>query len=53
MSHPERLSHEFIDTFPQRLEADTLYISLAYDTTVHLCACGCAEQVVLPLDPTA
>lgn len=48
-----RLTHRFITTFPDVLEPDVLYISLDYDTTAHLCPCGCDNQVRLPLHPTA
>lgn len=40
---------EFI---PNDLDANTLYISIDYTTVIHLCCCGCGEQVVTPLSPT-
>lgn len=46
------LSHRFETSFPDRLEPGILYISLKYDTTAHLCACGCGNPVLLPLHPT-
>lgn len=49
----DRLTHEFVKSFPAPLEPDVLYISLDYDTTAHLCACGCGHRVILPLHPTA
>lgn len=33
------------------LEPDKLYISLDCKVVIHLCACGCGEKVVLPIDP--
>lgn len=33
-----------------RMETGVLYISEKYETAIHLCACGCGEQVVTPLD---
>lgn len=48
-----RLAHRIIATFPEVLEPNVLYISLDYGTTLHLCACGCSNQVLLPLHPTA
>lgn len=48
-----RLSHRFVVSVPDNLEAEVLYVSLEYDTTNLLCACGCGNQVVLPLHPTA
>lgn len=47
------LQHEFIDEAPDQLAAGTLYVSMPYRTTLHLCCCGCSNQVVLPLRPTA
>lgn len=48
-----RLSHRFVVSVPDELEPGILYVSIKYDTTIHLCACGCRNQVVLPLHPTA
>ena len=50
---PNRLAHQFVTSFPAVLEAGVLYVSIEYDTSSHLCACGCLNQVVLPLHPTA
>ena len=36
---------------PERLEEKTLYISIKYATTLHLCPCGCGNKVVAPLSP--
>jgi hypothetical protein len=47
------LTHRFLKSVPERLEPGVLYVSIEYDTTIHLCACGCGNQVVLPLHPTA
>lgn len=49
----ERLAHRFMKSIPDELEPGMLYVSIAYDSTIHLCACGCGNQVVLPLHPTA
>lgn len=48
----DHLEHEFVESVPEPLEHGVLYISIDYDTMVHLCACGCGHQVVLPLHPT-
>ncbi len=47
------LRHQFSDEAPAQLEAGILYVSMPYRTTLHLCCCGCGNQVVLPLRPTA
>lgn len=49
----DHLTHRFITSVPDELEPGLLYVSIEYDTTIHLCACGCGNKVVLPLHPTA
>lgn len=46
------MRHAFVRVIPEVLEQNTLYISIDYVTTSHLCACGCSAEVVLPLHPT-
>ena len=41
----------FVEAMPQRLDPGTLYVSLQYGSAMHLCACGCAKEVVTPLSP--
>ena len=41
---------KFLDNIPDELEEGVLYISMKYHTTAHLCACGCGEKVVIPLN---
>jgi hypothetical protein len=48
-----QLRHQFTDEAPDQLEAGILYVSMPYRTTLHLCCCGCDNQVALPLRPTA
>ncbi len=45
------MKHAFVDYVPDKVEPDTLYIALEFDTAVHLCACGCGNEVVTPLSP--
>lgn len=35
-----------------QLVPEILYICIPYSTIVHLCACGCGNEVVTPLSPT-
>jgi hypothetical protein len=42
---------EFVEFIPADLTQGKLYVSMLYATTVHLCACGCGNKVVLPLSP--
>lgn len=48
---PKTFRHEFVRAIPHGLEPDTLYVSMEYATAVHLCACGCRQEVVTPLSP--
>lgn len=48
----KRLTHRFVDFIPDAPEDGTLYISISFATAVHLCCCGCGNQVVTPLSPT-
>ena len=40
-----------VESAPAQLEPGILYISIKYHTVLHLCACGCGEEVVIPLAP--
>jgi hypothetical protein len=48
----ERIRPAFVDGIPDRLEEGVLYVSLEHDAMMHLCACGCGEEVSTPLGPT-
>lgn len=50
--HITRLEHRFVTNIPRQLEPGVLYISMEFATAMHLCCCGCGEQVVTPLTPT-
>ena len=45
------LTPEFVEFIPEHLSEGTLYISEKYKIAIHLCCCGCGEQVVTPLTP--
>jgi len=47
-----RMRHEFVECIPDQLEEGVLYVSMAYATAVHKCACGCGHEVVTPFSPT-
>lgn len=51
MRRLQELRHQFVEFIPDTLESGVLYISIPYATTTHLCACGCANEVVNPLAP--
>jgi hypothetical protein len=46
-----RIEPRFVEMVPEGLEPGLLYVSLEHGTMVHLCACGCGNEVVLPLTP--
>lgn len=39
----------FVEFIPDELEFGKLYISKEYKSAIHLCLCGCGNQVVTPL----
>jgi Family of unknown function (DUF6527) len=41
----------FVEFIPDDLDPGVLYISERFQTTSHLCCCGCGREVVLPLSP--
>lgn len=45
------LNPVFAESIPAILEPGNLYVSMRYETAVHLCACGCATKVVTPFGP--
>src|SRR5581483_8895602 len=51
MSRLTSIRPEFVEFVPKELDDGVLYISLAYSTTVHKCACGCGNKVTLPINP--
>lgn len=44
--------HEVVDSIPETLQANTLYVTTDGDVAGHLCACGCGREVITPLSPT-
>ena len=48
----ERFALKRVHYIPKKLDRDVLYVSDEFDTTAHLCACGCAGKVRTPLGPT-
>jgi hypothetical protein len=43
----------FVESIPMSIEPGNLYVSMLYETAVHLCACGCGTKVVTPFGPHA
>lgn len=42
---------EFVDSVPDDIKECTLYISILYNTAIHLCPCGCHQEVVTKIAP--
>jgi len=42
----------FVEHIPETFSNGVLYVSMMYATAVHLCCCGCGEEVVTTLSPT-
>lgn len=50
-----KVSHftpQFVDFIPESLDPGVLYVSMALASAIHLCACGCKQEVITPLSPT-
>ena len=48
----ERITFEFVEFIPKKLEVGVVYVTVAYATAVHMCCCGCGNKVVTPISPT-
>lgn len=48
----QRITAEFVKSFPRELESGVLYVSTHFSTASHKCACGCGREVVTPLSPS-
>ena len=48
----ERFVVEHVVTIPDHLLPGVLYVSREFNTSHHLCACGCSARVRTPLKPT-
>jgi hypothetical protein len=51
MTRLTKIQPEFVTFAPQELEPGVVYVSMEYATVLHLCCCGCGNQVVTPLAP--
>ncbi|WP_354113945.1 DUF6527 family protein [Bradyrhizobium sp. RT3a] len=52
MSRIETIRTEFVEYIPRSLQEGVLYVSRKYHTASHLCACGCGNKAVTPLNPS-
>jgi Family of unknown function (DUF6527) len=51
MSPVASITPRFVEEIPETPAPGQLYVSLEHRTMIHLCACGCGNEVVLPLSP--
>lgn len=47
----ETLTPVFAEDIPAGPDPGNLYVSMKFETAVHLCACGCGSKVVTPFGP--
>jgi len=47
----KRFKYQFVDLIPDKINQDIIYISTKYKSAIHLCACGCGNEVVTTLSP--
>ena len=52
MTRVSTMHPEFVEFVPEHLSEGVLYVSIPYATAVHLCCCGCHNEVVTPFTPT-
>ena len=41
----------FCDQVPSNTEQGKVYVSMKFATAIHLCACGCQNEIVTPFSP--
>lgn len=46
----EKITPIYTEIIPDTLDEGILYISKEYEVAIHLCACGCGEKTVTPLN---
>jgi Family of unknown function (DUF6527) len=46
------IKHKFTEFIPEKIEDNTIYISIEFCTAIHKCVCGCGNEVVTPISPT-
>lgn len=49
MTQRKNIAHRFVDSAPDVLDDGILYVSIRYATALHLCPCGCGNEIVTPI----
>ena len=52
MNRATTITHQFVDVVPDTLTQGVVYVCIPHTTALHLCLCGCGEEVVTPIKPT-
>ena len=47
------LEHRFVELIPEVKDEGILYVSIEHCVAIHKCICGCGNDVVTPIDPSA
>jgi hypothetical protein len=47
-----KIKLQHVDYMPKDLKSGVLYVSNEFSTAAHLCPCGCASKIRIPLGPT-
>ncbi|WP_430933279.1 DUF6527 family protein [Saccharicrinis sp. 156] len=47
----KKAKFKFVETIPDFLKENVVYITTQYNTAVHKCMCGCGNEVVTPITP--
>ena len=48
--HKVTITPKYVNTIPEDLEENVIYISEMYKVSVHNCLCGCKSKTVLPIN---
>lgn len=48
----ETIKPKFVDAIPEHLDRGILYVSMNISLAIHLCTCGCGNEVITPFSPT-
>lgn len=52
MSKVSAIRYMPVETIPRTIDDGVLYVSEKFGTAIHMCCCGCGNEVVTPLGPT-
>ncbi len=44
---------KLVKYIPEKLEENVLYVSMEFETAIHLCGCGCGTEICTPINDKA